>query len=123
MKKQETKSSIIFRHWFKVHSKEFKSCSFEMKDTRGKNTFTLKELKEEQINHALANKSDRGNLTRVASGTVGSGDYHFYRNADAYVVIKYPLGFVVVDIDKFLNEKKGINWQRAKEIATHIIDL
>jgi len=117
MKKSEADFSITFRHWLKANHKQFESCSFEIKDTRGKNTFTLKELKEEQINHALANKSDKGNLTRVSSGTTGAADYHFYRNAYAYIVIKYPKGFVIIDIDDFLKETKGITWERAQEIC------
>lgn len=119
--KQEADFSLLFRHWFKANYKKFESCTFEHKDTRGKNTFSIKELKEAQINHALAIKSDKGNLIRVSSGTVGAPDYNFYRNAYAYIVINYPKGFVVIDIDDLIKEKKGISWERAQEIAVHTV--
>ncbi len=119
--KQEANFSFTFRHWLRANYKDFESCSFEIKDTRGKNTFTLSELHEEQRNHALANKSDKGNLIRCASGTIGAADYMFFRNAYAYVVIKYPLGFAIIDIDDFLKEKKGISWERAQEISVRTI--
>jgi hypothetical protein len=119
--KQEANFSLVFRHWIKANYKSFESCSFEIKDTRGKETFSIRELKEEQANHALANKSDKGNLTRISTGTTGAADYHFYRNAYAYVVIKYPKGFVVIDIDDFLKEKKGIHWERAQAISIRTV--
>jgi len=119
----EAKESIVFRHWFMANSKKFQSCSLEIKDTRGKNTFSLKELKEAQINHALACKSDRGNLFRTAVGTDGMGDYHFLRNAYAYIVIKYPKGFAVIDVDDLIKETKGVTWERASEIALELIVL
>lgn len=101
MKKTEASSSIIFRHWLKANYKKFDSCAFEMKDTRGKSVFTMSELKEEQCNHALACKSDKGNFMRT-TGTVGIADYIFLRNAYSYVVIRYPKAFYIIDIDDLL---------------------
>lgn len=120
--KQEADSSLIFRHWQKANYKKFDSCTFELKDTRGSNTFSLRELKEEQRNHALACKGDRGNLMRTV-GTTGIADYIFMRNAYAYVVIFYPKGFTVIDIDDLIKETKGITWDRAQEISISTIKL
>ena len=99
MQKHESNFSLIFKSWFRANKKKFESCVFELKDTRGSTTFNVKEWKEEQRDHALACKSDGGNLMRFSSGTTGMPDYGFYRNAYAYVVIKYPKAFYVIDAD------------------------
>lgn len=122
MKKHEAEVSITFRHWLKANHLKFRSATFEMKDTRGKDIFNLKELKEEQINHALACKSPQGNLMRSV-GTTGMADYIFMKKSQAYVVIHYPKLLVVIDINIIIKEKQNISSKRARQIATHIIDL
>lgn len=96
---KEADFSLVFKSWFRANKKKFDSCVFEIKHTRGAATFNVKEWKEEQRDHALACKSDDGNLMRFSSGTTGMPDYGFYRNAYAYVVIKYPKAFYVIDAD------------------------
>jgi len=120
--KQEANSSILFRHWWKVNYHKFESCSLEMKDSRGKDTFNVKEWKEEQRNHALACKSDKGNFIRT-TGTTGMADYHYLRNAYAYVVIKYPKMFAIIDTDDLMKEVKGLSITRATEIAIEVIKI
>lgn len=119
---QEASSSILFRHWLKANYNKFDSCSFEIKDTRGAGTFNMKELKEEQRNHALANKSEKGNLIRTV-GTTGCADYHFMRKAYAYVVIFFPKVFFVIDIDDIIKEKRNLSTGRAEEIALFSVKL
>jgi hypothetical protein len=99
--KHEANFSLIFRHWLKANYHKFESCSFEMKDSRSKNVFLVSELKEEQRNHALACKSDKGNFMRT-TGTTGIADYIFLRNAYAYIVLRYPKAFYIIDIDDIL---------------------
>ena len=99
MTKHESNFSLVFKSWFRANKRKFESCVFELKHTRGSTTFNVKEWKEEQRDHALACKSDEGNLMRFSSGTTGMPDYGFYRNAYAYVVIKYPKAFYVIDAD------------------------
>lgn len=118
----EKDSAIIFRHWWKVNYHKFQSCSLETKDTRGANTFNIKEWKQEQRDNAIAVKNDKGCLMRT-TGTTGMGDYHYLRNAYAYVVIKYPKGFVIIDADDLLKEKKGLSWDRGCEIAVEVINI
>lgn len=125
MQKKEADFSILLRHYLKAHPLPV-SCPLEIKDTRGKEYFSYAELKEEQINNALASKSDKGNLIRVSVGTVGAPDYCFYRNSPAYIVIKYPLGFVFVDIETFIMERdrskrKSLTWGRAQEISIRTV--
>lgn len=117
MLKKEANFSLLFRHWLKANYTKFESCSFEIKDTRGAKSFKLSELAEEQRNHALANKSKKGNLIRNAAGTIGAADYFFYRNAYAYIVINYPENFYIIDIDDIIKENKTLSEQRANEIA------
>lgn len=123
--KQEADFSIRLRHYLKAHPLPV-SCPLEIKDTRGKPSFSYAELKEEQINNALASKSDRGNLIRISVGTVGAPDYGYYRNSPAYVVIKYPSGFVFIDIETLVIEKisyhrKSLTWERAQEISIRTV--
>lgn len=113
---KEADFGVTFRHWFK--DKQFESCSFELKDTRGKDSFNLSELKEAQRNHGQANKSDKGNLIRVSVGTTGTADYLYLRNAYAYIVINYPKSFVVCDIDDICNIKgKSLTYEQAQIIS------
>lgn len=127
MKRTEADFSIRLRHYLKAHPLPI-SCPLEIKDTRGKPSFNYAELKEEQINNALASKSDRGNLIRISMGTVGAPDYVYYRNSPAYIIIKYPLGFVFIDIETLVLEigstkRKSLIWDRAQEISIRTIKL
>lgn len=124
-KKSEADFSILLRHYLKAHPLPV-SCPLEVKDTRGKDSFSYAELKEEQINNALASKSDKGNLIRISMGTVGAPDYAWYRNSPAYIVIKYPSGFVFIDIETFILERdtsrrKSLTWERAQEISIRTV--
>ena len=122
--KHEANFGLVFRSWFRANKKKFESCVFELKDTRGAVTFSVKEWKEEQRDHALACKSDEGNLMRFSSGTTGMPDYGYYRNAYAYVVIKYSKAFYVIDADDLIMWKhKAITETEAESIAIHSVLL
>lgn len=125
--KKEADFSIVLRHYLKAHPLSV-SCPLEVKDTRGKDSFRYAELKEEQINNALASKSDKGNLVRISVGTVGAPDYAYYRNSPAYIVIRYPAGFTFLDIETLILEKerskrKSLTWERAQEISVKTVSL
>lgn len=125
MKSQEADFSIILRHYLKANPLPI-SCPIECKDTRGKDSLSFSEVKEEQCNNGMASKSDKGNLIRVSVGTVGAPDYCWYINGPSYLAIKYPLGFVLIDIETFVlerdkNTKKSLSWDRAKEISIRTI--
>ena len=122
MKKKEAKFSIKFRHWLKANIERTRiSCTFEIKDTRGAKSLRFSELKEEQINWALAIKSKKGVLMRQQGGG-GEPDYTYHYNQPAFVVINYPDGFVIIDIEVFVLERdrskrKSLTWDRACAIA------
>lgn len=120
-KSSEADFSIRLRHYLKAHPLPI-SCPLEVKDTRGKEYFNYAELKEEQINNALASKSDKGNLVRISVGTVGAPDYVWFINSPAYIVIKYPDHFSFIDIETLILERdrskrKSLTGERAKEIS------
>lgn len=121
-KQHEASFSVIFEKWF--DPKKFESCSIELKDTRGANVFNMKEWKNKQRIHATKNKSDKGNLIRTAIGSTGMGDLHFLRNAYAYVVIKYPKAFYIIDADDLIAHKgKSLKEVDAEAIAIHMVNL
>ena len=127
MKKREADFGLLLRHYLKKNPLPV-SCPIETKDTRGKDSFPYAELKEEQINNALASKNDKGNLIRISVGTVGAPDYCYYRNSPAYIVIKYPTGFVFIDIETFIldrdtSKRKSLTWEGAQEISIRTIKL
>lgn len=126
-KQSEADFGITLRHYLRANPLPI-SASIELKDTRGKDSFPYAELKEEQINNALASKSDKGNLIRISVGTVGAPDYAYYRNSPAYIVIKYPSCFTFIDIETFLLERnrskrKSLTVDRAVEIAVRSVTL
>lgn len=126
MIKREARSSIIFRHWLRANPQQ--SCSYEIKDTRGKDYLLFSELKEDQINYGLAIKNDKGVLIRVEAVQTGLPDYVYLRSVPAYIVIKYPNMFIIITIEDFVKEKqkskrKSLTSGRAKEIASEIINL
>lgn len=124
MTKHEASFGLVFRSWFRANKKKFDSSVFELKDTRGSATFNVKEWKEEQRDHALACKSDEGNLMRFSSGTTGMPDYGFYRNAYAYVVIKYPDNFYIIDSDDLARWKlKSLKESEAEVLALYKVCL
>jgi len=124
MIKREAKFSILFRHWLKKNPME--DCSFEMKDTRGKDYLAFSEVKEAQINWGRAIKSNKGTLIRITAISEGMPDYCYFNKANAYIVIKYPSCWVMIDIDEFQKEnassaRRSLLVSRAREIATIVV--
>ncbi len=127
MKNQEASFSLTLRHYLKAHPLPV-SCPIECKDSRGKDSIAFSEIKEEQFNNALASKSAKGNLIRISTGTVGSPDYCWFINSPAYVAIKYPKCFVLIDAETLLMERdrskrKSLTVDRAVDIAIRTVTL
>lgn len=125
LKKREARFSLRFREWIMSHP-QF-SGSYEIKDSRGKDYINFSEITDEQLNYGRAITGDEGVLIRV-QGLAGEPDYVYLRNADAYVVVKYPNFFVIIKIDmlvreKVMSSKKSLTASRAKEIAHTIVNL
>jgi len=125
--KQEADISLVLRHYLKAHPLPI-SCPIEVKDTRGKDYLPFSEVKEEQINNALASKSSKGNLIRISTGTIGGPDYAWYINSPAPIFIHYPKWLIVIDTETFVLERsrskrKSLTLARAQEISIKSIHL
>ena len=124
--KQEANISLVLRHYLKANPIPF-SCPIEVKDTRGKMYFNFKELKDKQVNNALASKSSKGNLIRISGGTVGGPDYAWYFKTElAPIFIHYPKHLIIIDIEAFLlakKDSKSLSLEKAKDIAHKVIFL
>ena len=116
--KKEADFGVTFRHWIEGQMPEG-SQSFELKHTRGRDYLPLKEVKPEQIAYGMRIKRT-GELIRV-QGTRGEPDYIWIKGP-AWIVIRYPKAFVIIDVDVFSNEKTAsLTFTRACQIATNVV--
>jgi len=121
---REKDSAILFRHWLRANP--WHTCTFEMKDTLGKDYLNFSEVKQEQLDYATAIEgvlSDKGVLMRMQAVSTGMPDYAYFRKSPSYIVIKYPKGFAVIRATIFLGEKtisprKSLTSSRAKDLST-----
>ncbi len=123
---RESKSSTVFRHWLRSHP--ILTCSIEMKDTRGAKSLPFSEVKQAQVDWGMAIKSGKGVLIRTQAVAEGMPDYIYLRNEPAYIVIKYPSLFAIIDVETFALErdrskKKSLTQERATAISLWVIDL
>jgi len=126
MNKREAQFSIKFRHWLMSKRDDAKSemtCSYEIKSTRGKERFALRELKEAQIDYGKAIKYGKKGVLIRTEGQEGLPDYIFMKNQPARVVIHFPQGFVICDIEAFdFCKKKSLNWEEIQEYSIKTIE-
>ena len=120
---KETQFGLLFRHWFMANPMR---GTFELKQT-ATDSWPFSALEQHQNDFSVAIRhSKKGVLIRNESGTVGAPDYSGHYQDPAYIVIKYPLGFVLVDIDTLnlehgRSKRKSLTWNRAKEIAWKVV--
>jgi hypothetical protein len=124
MNHQESKASVLFRHWIKANP--FYTSAIEMKDTRGASSLPFSEVSEAQLDYAIAIRSDKGVLLRVQAVAEGMPDYIYMRNEPSYITIKYPKCIVLIAPEMFTLEsrtskRRSLLESRAKEIATKVI--
>jgi hypothetical protein len=125
-KKQEAKSSLLFRSW--IEKEKFYTAAFEMKDTRGKSSLAFSEVDPEQLVYANAIRGDKGVLLRVVAVVKGMPDYIYMRNEPSYITIKYPKCIVMIAPEMFILEsrtskRRSLLESRARNIATKVIEL
>lgn len=129
MKRNESKFGILFRHWILANGKNLMSSTYELKDSAGKDSIPFSCLEDHQIDFSMAIKwGDKGCLIRVEAGNIGAPDYVFFRNSPAYVVVKYPKQFSIIDIETWTEEKKrskrkSLTQERAEAISWRTIKL
>lgn len=128
MRKREANFTLLFRHWIKAHADFFSSAAFELKQTTT-NSLPFSDVQEHQRDALeAACLSPHGLLYKAPDDSRGIKpfDLFYLRYAEAYVVIKYPDCFVIIDSEEFESEKisskrKSLTSERAKEIARTIV--
>ena len=123
LNKREAKwSTTVFRKWVLEHRPP--AGPFEPKYST-KDSLPFSAVAEHQLVALLACMTDAGFLWKIPDlGQRSPFDFIYYRNSPAWVVIKYPKGFVVISARAFEHESKrskrrSLTWARAKEIATY----
>lgn len=126
MKNRESKFSIKFRHYVMANAKKLRTATYEIKQTPT-DSIPFSCVEDHQLDFANAVKwGDKGVLIRVESGTVGASDYIYLKQEPAYIVISFKSGFVILDNETFMEEKKrsprkSLTWERACIIARNVI--
>jgi penicillin-binding protein-related factor A (putative recombinase) len=123
MKKQpEASFGIKLRHWFRANHEDMPTQAIECKQT-STNTFLLSNIKEAQLNFALAIRSKKGVMIRIQGGN-GEPDYIWLKNELSYIWIKYPAFFCGISPEAIVKEmktSKSLTAKRAKEIASVVV--
>ena len=125
--KREANFTLLFRHWLKANP--LRSSAFELKQTRT-DSINFNAVKEHQLIALQAAKGDHGLLYKIPDDAMGVKpcDMMYLRCSGAFVVIKYPRSFVLIDVDEFIIERdisirKSLTEKRAKEIASYTVEL
>ncbi len=123
--KREAKFTLQFRHWLKANPMH--NSAFELKHT-SKDSIPFSDVQEHQINALQAVKSKGGFLYKAPDDSRGAKpfDLFYMREAYAWVVVKYPKCFVIINVDLFALESKkskrrSLTSSRAKDIAWKIV--
>lgn len=125
--KREANFGTLFRHYMRAHPFA-ESAAFELKQTR-EDSLPFSDVQPHQIDALLAVK--HSNLLYKApddSRGVKPFDFFYMHQALAYVVIRYPDFFCIIDIDKFIDEDKRSQRRslvsfRARQISTLVVEL
>lgn len=124
MKHREADFGVLLRHFFATGIQ--RTCLIEIKQSTT-NSLPFDCFEPGQIAYLQAAKSKKGVLIRNQGG-MGVPDYSYYRNEPAYVGVRYPTAFFLIDIDTFLMEqkkshRKSLTALRAAEISTISVNL
>lgn len=125
--KREADFTTLFRHWLKKYPMTGQSCTFEVKQTT-KDYISFGCVKEHQLDALRASTSSLGFSYKISDQSQGAKpfDVLYYNLAYAYIVIKFPKFFCLIDVNDFNNEKekskrKSLTSLRAIEIAKKTI--
>lgn len=105
MQKREAQFGLLFRAWLRAHP--MRSAGFELKQTTS-NSIPFSAVKEHQLDALLAVKH-RSILYKAPDDSRGAKpfDYFYLNNAEAYIVIRYPKAFYIMDVNAFIVEKEN----------------
>lgn len=125
LKKKEANWTTTFLKKWVLEESTLPSGPIEVKQTPI-DYISFSAVSEEQLSDLLACTTKKGHWWKVADmGRKNDFDVVFYRNSPAWIIIKYPKGFVVIGAETYKMEmerstRKSLTWERAKEIS--IID-
>ena len=123
-RQHEAEFGLLFRRWIEKHPRP--SGSYELKDAHGEDRLPFARLKAEQV--AYANKINHGGALIRVLGINGEPDYVWLYRAPAYVVIRYPRCFTIIDVGDYVWERdntkhRSLSVDRAKVVAIEVVDL
>lgn len=126
LNKREAKwTNSVFSKWVMAHP--IPSGPIEVKYTTTERLL-FSSVAEHQLIALLACMSDKGFWWKIPDlGQRSPFDAIFYRNSPAWLVFKYPRGFVVISARAFEHEMKrdkkvkSLTWERALLISTYDI--
>ena len=116
MQKREAKLQIRFKHWLQSVGWS-QNAAFELKNSKT-NTLPKGSLKEHQ-RQALWNAKHSMLYHKIAdtSYTPLPFDSFILSSAHAYIVVQFPLGVVMIDIDDY---GEPLHYERAIKIGKRI---
>lgn len=121
--KREANFNSFFNKWCKNVFK--RTAAFELKQTKT-NSLHFHMVKQHQLN-ALSQVKHGSFVWKIPDvGYQNPFDCFSLSGVEAYIVIKYPSFFCLIDIDKFIqeesvSERKSLTANRARIIATIVI--
>jgi hypothetical protein len=126
MNKKEQSFTTKFNTWAKHHLQP--PAMIEIKHTHGKDYLSFKAVKSHQRAWLKAGIGPDSKPYKISDQGAGHKpcDTVLFGLMDSWVAIKYPNCFVVIDIEKFLDEekrgkRKSLTKKRAKAIAEYVV--
>jgi hypothetical protein len=126
LKKREANwTTDKFIPWCKKYGQTF---AWEVKHTRGKDYLNFNEVKPNQIAKLLEVRHGVYVRKNPDMGETTDFDGQCLVGEPAYIIIKYPLVFVLINIDTFVLEskrskRKSLTSERAKLIAFKVVNI
>ncbi len=124
--RREANFQTLFRHWLRANPMQ--SAAFELKQTT-KDSLPFDAVEPHQVDALMA--VSMGPILYKApddSRGIKPFDFFYLNSVFAFVVIRYPEFFCMIDIEAFIAERsesarKSLTSARALEIAWKIIEL
>lgn len=129
MIKREAKFGQLFRAWLKANP--MRNAAFELKQTTGV-SLPFSDVQEHQIMalRAVKERGGKGLLYKIPDDSRGIKpfDFVYLREAGAFIVIRFPKEFHIIDVDTFEAcrakcGRKSITSPMAREISIATIKL
>lgn len=123
--KREASFNTFFNHWLKEVWQE--TGAFELKQSQTE-SLPFSALKDHQLQALLHTKHGTFVFKIPDLGVQNPFDAFSLSEEKAFVVVKYPRFFCLIDIDVWFSEssssiRRSLTSARAKELSTVVVDL